>query len=461
MEKSVKMASSFPMLIIESQDTTAEDKESVENSDLYTCINEAIKDEIYSDVVHMHEKCGKSTTSSEKAFPEKPLSGKHKWAFLIIIALLVLVQIVCGASILVATLVKTNKEIAPFPQDVNTTSLVDEIEQIKNSVQQLSHSLNESLFPCASNNNNLSLLSVFNYIQRIEESVDTIAVSLSDLREEQMTINSTTAGLETWVQSLLYSELQNVYATIERHYQSTRQNYSIVRNRLLELSEDRMMDFEEEPSLSSCSALPPFSPSGYYGVTASDGSSVRVYCDMTRSCGGVTGGWTRVAYLDMTDSSQQCPSGLNLVLSNDSEANDSLIRTCRRAEGESGCSPVLYDTMNISYSQVCGRVLAYQNGTTNAFAFNRGGRVTWDTNINTAYVDGVSLTHGDPRQHIWSFAAALHEDDNPTYSDSGCPCINLNEQATPSPNFVGNDYFCDTGASGLFEQQVLYTDDPL
>ena len=140
MEKSVKMASSYPMLIIESQDTTAEDKESVENSDLYTCINEAIKEEIYSDVVHMHEKCGKST-SSEKAFPEKPLSGKHKWAFLIIIALLVLVQIVCGASILAATLVKTNKEIAPFPQDANTTSLVDEIEHIKNTVQQLSHSL--------------------------------------------------------------------------------------------------------------------------------------------------------------------------------------------------------------------------------------------------------------------------------------------------------------------------------
>ena len=52
-------------------------------------------------------------------------------------------------------------------------------------------------------------------------------------------------------------------------------------------------------SVLSCAALPPFSPSGYYWVRASNGSTVRVYCDMTRSCGGVTGGWMRVAELDI------------------------------------------------------------------------------------------------------------------------------------------------------------------
>ena len=29
--------------------------------------------------------------------------------------------------------------------------------------------------------------------------------------------------------------------------------------------------------------------------------------------------------------------------------------------------------------------------------------------INDYYVDGVSLTHGNPRQHIWTFTSALHE----------------------------------------------------
>ncbi len=42
----------------------------------------------------------------------------------------------------------------------------------------------------------------------------------------------------------------------------------------------------------SCAALPPSSSSGYYWVRSIIGS-VRVYCDMTRSCGGVSGGWMR------------------------------------------------------------------------------------------------------------------------------------------------------------------------
>jgi hypothetical protein len=54
-------------------------------------------------------------------------------------------------------------------------------------------------------------------------------------------------------------------------------------------------------SCASLLAFSPTTPSGYYWVRASNGSAVRVYCDMTRSCGGVTGGWTRVAELDITD----------------------------------------------------------------------------------------------------------------------------------------------------------------
>ena len=49
----------------------------------------------------------------------------------------------------------------------------------------------------------------------------------------------------------------------------------------------------------SCAALPPSSPSGYYWVRASNGSDVRVYCDMTLSCDNITGGWMRVAELNM------------------------------------------------------------------------------------------------------------------------------------------------------------------
>ncbi len=63
----------------------------------------------------------------------------------------------------------------------------------------------------------------------------------------------------------------------------------------------------------SCSAvlqLYPSSLSGYYSIRSSNGSTVLAYCDMTLSCGNITGGWMKVAELDMTDNSNQCPSSL-------------------------------------------------------------------------------------------------------------------------------------------------------
>ena len=101
----------------------------------------------------------------------------------------------------------------------------------------------------------------------------------------------------------------------------------------------------------SCNALPHFFSSGYYWVRASDGSAVRMYCDMTRSCGGVTGGWARVVYLDMTEDSHQCPSGLR-------QRTDSNIRTCEIASGT--CSSVNFDLQLLEYFRVCGKIRGYQ-----------------------------------------------------------------------------------------------------
>ena len=39
------------------------------------------------------------------------------------------------------------------------------------------------------------------------------------------------------------------------------------------------------------------------------------YCDMTRRCCNGTGGWMRVANLDMTDTNHYCPSGFRLITS--------------------------------------------------------------------------------------------------------------------------------------------------
>ena len=56
----------------------------------------------------------------------------------------------------------------------------------------------------------------------------------------------------------------------------------------------------------------PSIPSGYYWIMSSKGSAVYVYCDMTRPCGNITGGWMRVAELDMRDKTTQCPCNLML-----------------------------------------------------------------------------------------------------------------------------------------------------
>ena len=196
----------------------------------------------------------------------------------------------------------------------------------------------------------------------------------------------------------------------------------------------------------SCASLSPSSPSGYYWVRTSNDSAVRVYCDMTRSCGGVTGGWTRVAELDMTNSSHQCPNGLM-------QRSDSNIRTCVRNSYSAGCSSVMVSTSNINYSSVCGRVIAYQFATTDAFQPS-------STFIDSVYVDGVSLTHGSPREHIWTFASAL---DEPATGGARvvCPCIIRNIFVDTIPSFVGNDYFCDTGSQNTYQQHTLYPADPL
>ena len=73
-------------------------------------------------------------------------------------------------------------------------------------------------------------------------------------------------------------------------------------------------------------------------------------------------------------------------------------------------------------------------------------------------MDGVSITHGHPRKHIWTFAAALDEQHA---NVNRCPCTKTDTTYTGVvPPFVGNDYFCDTG-SRKYLQSRFYPDDPL
>ena len=64
------------------------------------------------------------------------------------------------------------------------------------------------------------------------------------------------------------------------------------------------------------------------------------------------------------------------------------------------------------------------------------------SSINAPYVDGISITHGQPRKHIWTYAAGRAKIDTPV---DQCPCSN--QQSVKPPTFMGEHYFCDEGAS--------------
>ena len=108
----------------------------------------------------------------------------------------------------------------------------------------------------------------------------------------------------------------------------------------------------------------------------------------------------------------------------------------------------------LSYSRVCERIKGYQFGATNAFYRSVQG-------IDSYYVCGVSLTHGEPgsRQHIWTFAGGATEVTF-DFRDELCPCDTYDYSHVPQ--FVGDDYFCESGFHFPWNFTfILYHTDPL
>jgi hypothetical protein len=90
-----------------------------------------------------------------------------------------------------------------------------------------------------------------------------------------------------------------------------------------------------------------------------------------------------------------------------------------------GCSSAYLDVQGVEYSRVCGKIIGYQQkslDTINAYYNNRA------LTIDQAYVDGISPTYGRPRNHIWTFAAVLHETLRYPYNNIICPCTNIHNQ---------------------------------
>ena len=165
---------------------------------------------------------------------------------------------------------------------------------------------------------------------------------------------------------------------------------------------------------------------------------------LASTCSGP--GWRCVAFINMTDTSYNCPTGLNLTSYSK--------RTCGRLHTiPRGCSSTTFSVGGSPYSRVCGRIRGYQFGETTAFHA---------LGIDSYYADGIILSHGDPgsRQHIWTFAAGLDEVST-LWRQFSCPCDMLQYDHVPS--FVGNDYFCESGLNTAWDSSgfTFYPNDVL
>ena len=202
----------------------------------------------------------------------------------------------------------------------------------------------------------------------------------------------------------------------------------------------------------------PDAPSGDYWIRTCSGSVVGVYCDMTtdrccrNSSGAAARGWMRVANLNMTDPTHVCPAGMFL-------GADARKRLCRRKVA-AGCRSIFFPTYHLPYTRVCGRVIGYQEGSADAFW-----QYLWDNSItlDDDFLDGLTISVGYPRTHIWSFAVSQTEGGEGADSEYSCPCARTDVPTNGVvPPFVGDNYFCEAGLENVWATNgVLYIDDPL
>ena len=181
---------------------------------------------------------------------------------------------------------------------------------------------------------------------------------------------------------------------------------------------------------------------GYYPIN----NNQWTFCNMTAiaagyftfACAGVGGEWKRIASFDIS-TGDDCPTGW-------SKSSHNGVSFCRSPSDNAGCYSTIFST-DISYTRVCGKARGYQLCSADGFNGN---------NIIENYADGLSITHGTPRQHIWTYVIGLT--DSGHYAGN-CPCAP--NPGTSPPSFVGSNYYCEAGAGNDFSYGTYYFSDPL
>ena len=126
-----------------------------------------------------------------------------------------------------------------------------------------------------------------------------------------------------------------------------------------------------------------------------------------------------MAHINMSEPQQTCPSPL-LAL-------NAPVRMCTGGTS-AGCYSVLYPALGLSFTQVCGQAIGYMY-----YSVDGLNAVATTKVIDNPYVDGLSITYGSPRQHLWTYVAA---------QNGRCLCHSPTHASRP-PSFVGQHFYCD------------------
>ena len=193
--------------------------------------------------------------------------------------------------------------------------------------------------------------------------------------------------------------------------------------------------------------------SGYYRIN----NSTWTFCNMTAIsdtngfvpfCAGVGGGWKRVAHINIS-AGDDCPDGWR----QDTYLGVSFCRVV--SDGTRTCASATFPTNGTSYHRVCGRARGYQKGSANGFHWGHRESQT----IDGYYVDGLSITYGMPRQHLWTYLHGQH--DNKTSTGFNCPCATAIGGGPEPFSFVGTNYYCESGSIATQNATAYYFNDPL
>ena len=331
----------------------------------------------------------------------------------------------------------------------STSSLqsANQNEQLKNItgiLQMLQDTLSNQLLPLTRSQANISS-NIYNLTSNTDAKVDLLQsgsdvqmmyiLNLTDSIYQILQTTGNTADKLTGIINTL-SDLQGTGTSTAGVAEDI---FQIVQELLNLQNASSIFNSIRPVSCQDIKAVLPNSPTGYYHV-----NSRTIYCNMDTLCGS-GGGWTRIGYLDMTQATHSCPSSLTLY-------EEDGYRVCRRPSNTPSCNSIILQSNDLSYSQICGKVTAYQYRAPDAVVSG-----AQHNNLNSYYLDGVSITRGSPRQHVWSLMVGLFENSVPGYDWANCPCATGSPQSVQS--FIGNNYFCESGnPTNTYENTLLYND---